>query len=618
MGFSFVNAQLMRIILLSVTLVLVHLNSYGQTELRRFTVTPTEAPRSVAVFPDFPDKAALIFESSLTNLLFDSQMNGILEVRDESSNGRYILIIEPFTQVISISASGFIQERLRVGGPVAREVRYFRIDAEQRSPDRISVIFNVSPSDARLFVDNQQTESNQAVQLEPGPRQIRIEREGYRSLDERVVVSATNISFTYRLAAIDIVAVNIMSNVPGARVSIDGTERGQIDRAGGLGLFLFPGSYALNVSLTGYVAQNRTIEVRETGSNDFRVDIVPNIGELALLLTPSDARVSVNRQDYTGQAVIELAPGRYRLDVEKEGFAPHTETVDIALNARVRRTIALEAYLGGLQFTVTPSNAQVELINTTGQVVNRWTGIQLLRNVQAGSYILRIIAPNYTTLEERIEIKRDETTQISIALLEGGLCGDFITDADGNKYKSIQIGEQCWMAENLNTTRYRDGTLIANVTNDSQWGGLASGGRSYYRNNQMLGSVYGSLYNWYAVIESKSICPVGWHVPSDVEWTELTNFLGRNAGGKMKNRGTQNWRSPNTGATNVSGFSALPGGSRNSTGAFFNSSSNGIFWSSTENSSGGAWSWGLSYNSENINRTSSEKRSGFSVRCVRD
>jgi hypothetical protein len=103
----------------------------SQTELREFEITPVSASETIAVFPDFPDKAAIIFTTTITNLQFDSQMNGIVQVRDESSVGRYILIIEPFTQVISITAPGFIQERLRVGNPVARDVRQYRVSVKR-------------------------------------------------------------------------------------------------------------------------------------------------------------------------------------------------------------------------------------------------------------------------------------------------------------------------------------------------------------------------------------------------------------------------------------------------------------------------------------------------------
>jgi hypothetical protein len=393
-------------------------NVQAQTELQRLAVTTMEAPRTVAVFPDHPDKAALIFESTLTNLRFDSQMDGIVQIRDESANGRYIVIIEPFTQIISVSAPGFIQERLRVGNPQPREVRYFNVAPEERRSDVISVIFNVSPADARLFVDDQQTDINQTVQIEPGQRTVRIEREGYRTTQQDIAVSTSNISFSYSLEQIDIVAVQIRSNVAGASVTIDGSERGEIDRSGTRALFLYPDTYSLQLSRHGYVTRTIPIDVVEDGANTFTVDLTRNIGELTLRVSPSNARVLLNREDYSGQPLIELAPGRYRLDVEREFYEPYSETVDIALDQRLSREISLEAHTGTLQFSVSPNDAQVELIDASGRAVNRWTGIQILRNVQAGSYTIKATAEGHLPKEERVNILHNQTTQLSLELLE--------------------------------------------------------------------------------------------------------------------------------------------------------------------------------------------------------
>jgi len=141
-----------------------------------------------------------------------------------------------------------------------------------------------------------------------------------------------------------------------------------------------------------------------------------------------------------------------------------------------------------------------------------------------------------------------------------------MTDQDGNVYKTITIGTQTWMAENLRTTKFRDGSAIPNVTDGTAWGALITAAYCNYENtnNDVEIATYGRLYNWYAVADSRNIAPAGWHVPSDAEWTTLTTYLGGRsvAGGKMKETGTTHWESPNTGATNESGFTALPAGDR--------------------------------------------------------
>jgi uncharacterized protein (TIGR02145 family) len=139
-----------------------------------------------------------------------------------------------------------------------------------------------------------------------------------------------------------------------------------------------------------------------------------------------------------------------------------------------------------------------------------------------------------------------------------------MTDIDGNIYNTIVINGTVWMAENLKTTRYANGDSIPNVTGNTQWLALTSGAWSYYLNNNSYNNTYGKLYNWYAISDSRNICPNGWHVPRFSEFDSMINYLGGTsvAGGKLKSTGTTNWVTPNTGANNISGFSGLPGGYR--------------------------------------------------------
>jgi len=196
-----------------------------------------------------------------------------------------------------------------------------------------------------------------------------------------------------------------------------------------------------------------------------------------------------------------------------------------------------------------------------------------------------------------------------------------MTDQQGNVYKTIVIGTQEWMAENLKTTIYRNGNAIANVTGNNQWADLTTGAWCYYNNNSQYDCPYGKLYNWYAVADSRNVCPTGWHVPTDAEWTTLTSFLGGEtvAGGKMKSTGLQYWLAPNDFATNESGFSGLPGGNRDGlNGYFYGVGYYGYWWSSPESSTTGAWYRYLSYDDGNAYRYGAYKRDGFSVRCLKD
>jgi uncharacterized protein (TIGR02145 family) len=197
-----------------------------------------------------------------------------------------------------------------------------------------------------------------------------------------------------------------------------------------------------------------------------------------------------------------------------------------------------------------------------------------------------------------------------------------VTDIDGNLYHWITIGTQKWMVENLKTSKFRTGESISNVTDAAAWSNTTFAAWCDYNNDLANGTKYGHLYNWYAVNDSRNIAPVGWHVATDAEWTTLTNFLGNEsvAGGKLKEAGTVNWFSPNSSATNESGFTGLPGGLRSySNGTFINMGSNCYFWTSTSSDNLRAWDRELFYNQTNCFRYYFDSKFyGFSVRCIKD
>ena len=184
-------------------------------------------------------------------------------------------------------------------------------------------------------------------------------------------------------------------------------------------------------------------------------------------------------------------------------------------------------------------------------------------------------------------------------------------------YKTVKIGKQIWMAENLKTTRYKDSTPIPNVTNNDEWFYLTTDAYCHYDNDHSNNAIYGKLYNWYAVKTGK-LAPKGWHIPTDAEWTILTTYLGGEsiAGGKMKF--TNYWKSPNKDATNSSGFNGLPAGYRTHFGSFNTIGKYGNFWSSTEGDKGGARNRSLSYDNSTVYRGYNYYQHGYSVRCIKD
>lgn len=203
---------------------------------------------------------------------------------------------------------------------------------------------------------------------------------------------------------------------------------------------------------------------------------------------------------------------------------------------------------------------------------------------------------------------------------------ELVMDIDGNEYETVQIGTQTWTADNLRVTHYQNGDPIPLVTEATVWDTLmlsSLGAYCDYNNDSALSTLYtyGRLYNYYAVVDSRNLCPLGWHVPSDAEWTTLGTYLGGDliAGGKMKETGTTHWASPNTDATNSSGFNGLPGGYRIAyDGSYSSMGTYGYWWTWTSYDSGFAWFRSLVYNYASLNPSNLSKQSGMSVRCVKD
>jgi uncharacterized protein (TIGR02145 family) len=198
-------------------------------------------------------------------------------------------------------------------------------------------------------------------------------------------------------------------------------------------------------------------------------------------------------------------------------------------------------------------------------------------------------------------------------------------DYEGNVYKTIVIGTQEWMAENLNTSFYRNGDAISTSLDNASWKNTTSGAWAYYMDDASYACPFGKLYNWYACVDPRELCPVGWHVPTDAEWSVLTTYLGGEVvvAGKMKTTGilaagTGFWGAPNTAASNSSGFSAAPGGYRLYTGDYWELSFTGYWWSSSESNADRAFCRNLLHIDGYSFLSDVQKPSGLSVRCLRD
>lgn len=298
-------------------------------------------------------------------------------------------------------------------------------------------------------------------------------------------------------------------------------------------------------------------------------------------------------------------------------FTSNSATVGGNVSSDGNATVTERGVYWGTSQNPETTGTKLQIGNGTGSFSNSLTGLSPNTTYYIKAFAINSQGPAYGSQQLFTTLNSSGSTTV--------------TDIDGNVYNTVTIGTQVWMKENLKVTKFRDGTPITNVTADGTWVGLTSGAYCDYNNDVTNVAIYGRLYNFYAVVDSRNLCPSGWHVPSDTEWKTLEMYLGMsqteadkydtwrgtNEGGKLKETGTTHWTNPNNGATNSSGFLGLPGGQR---GGYGNFGSIGIEaqWHTSTPTGGDGYRRSLYNSLSTINRYSTWKLCGYSVRCIKD
>jgi uncharacterized protein (TIGR02145 family) len=437
-----------------------------------------------------------------------------------------------------------------------------------------------------------------------GEHTVSVSLDMYETTNQRIAITPGEVKPVSFIMKPTFAGVSITTD-PKADIYVNGQQKANGSWQGRLN----PSVYTFEAKLDKHTTATEKQTVNIGQPLTLKLSPSPRLGMLKIISTPFYAIIKINGKSYgtTPTTIKDLLIGDYTVELSLTGYATALEKATITEG----QTTTINATLANgseINISSTPSGVDLYIDNVKiGQTPFKG-------NLTFGNHNLRI-EKDGKKAEKTININQNRGEKSFVLSF-----GETITDFDGNVYNIAKIGNQIWMQQNLKTTHYRNGDAIPNVTENSTWETLTTGANCVYKNKLSNCDIYGRLYNWYALADSRNLCPKGWHVPSDAEWITPTTYLGDYiiAGSKLKEAGLIHWNSPNASATNETGFTALPGGYRDDYGTYGNIGNNGYWWSSTESGTTFAWGRYVYYDGSNTYRSEYGKTNGFSVRCLRD
>jgi len=569
--------------------------------------------------------AAIQVITNLQGLSYDSWDGMVGSV--ESKPGQDMVFVTHRERVLEIYATGYKKLQITLSelgiSLKPREVWQIEVTGDAPPAATLPVTIRITPADAALTLDGKPA-SGTTHSLTPGSHTLKIEKEGFKTEEKIINVSEQQVFFEIALTRQPDAGLQIETTPAGASVYLDGVNLGTTP----LAVFYKPGTYPIRIVKEGYVTiEGQTLEVALPQTRK-SYTLEENVGFLTIN-THSGASVYFNDRLIANPKNVKLPPQLVKVKVTMPKAEPLEQQVVLKRNDRLTLDLFPTVQTGTIQIAVTPFDAQIELTGDAGEKFTA-TGMKVFEDIPVGTYTAKVSAAGYDTKQESIVLKIGEIVNRSIGLIKTQVvqptatksefrCGDkFLDTRDGNQYETVQIGNQCWMKENLKWLP--SVSPSANGSNTSA---------HYYVYGYQGSSVsaakatanyrtYGVLYNWPAAMNS---CPAGWHLPSYYEWSALINYLGGNeiAGGKMKTKRYSHWQRPNQGATNKSGFSGLPGAGRTNLKDYsFYVGQTGSWWSSAEYSETNAFFIILYFGFRSVDGRKDNKEKGFSVRCIKD
>jgi len=472
------------------------------------------------------------------------------------------------------------------------------------------VVIEPDPTDAEVLIDGQIVGKGlYQAELVVGNHTWEVRRTGYESQSGSFALkSGEEIRLKPALKS-DYGTLVVQSNPEdGARIEIDGIDTGKLTPAT---IDKLPkGTRTITLVHEWYETITLTEELRAGQTKTIKADMKPTFAEVRVKSAPG-ATIKVNgKPEGTSEWKGRLRPGVYTIEAELDRHSTATDKRQLTAGTPATLTLMPEPITGTLKVISNQPGAKI-VINGEDMGLTPKT----IRDLLIGTHEVELRKEGYKTERKTITLAESETEEVVVEMTEGKASPPVATT-----FKEVKIGNQIWMAENLNVDRFRNGDLIPEARTNTEWEKAGKEGKPawcYYDNDPKNGEKYGKMYNWYAVNDPRGLAPEGWHIPSDYEWTQLVSYLGgKNVSGiKMKSK--SGWMDNGNG-NNDSGFSGLPGGQCDIYGTFYYIGNDGYWWSSTEHGTSTAWYRPLGYYGGNVFRNYYYKPYGFSVRCLRD
>jgi uncharacterized protein (TIGR02145 family) len=549
------SSKLQKHIITTLLLAIFSLQSFAQ--LKEFEVS--EMPRPdvpvVQANSQFSDDALLLIYSTIESLEIRSSLGAIDKVSFNASASRYEVLVKPVKQMLFAAKAGFIEAKIATLNPNPKDVYYFRVEEK-----KIEVVTDSEPG---------------KISINSEPPGADIYLNGFKVADKTPFTFELNSGTTkIKLKKKKYEDFDTTVVIQSAKSSVLSTKLNSN--------FLF-----LNVS-------------SEPSGAIVRIDGV-ELGK-----TPLSKEIDLSNKLQRGLKTLRIEVDGYEEIVEQISYVPSTTPIE--------RNFELKKLKASFSIKSTPQGASV-YIDGIYKGITPYTGSK-----DYGNYEVYVQLDEYRPSEKKqLMLSQDGIKQLDFTLRPLPNPDEEAEIASQNE-NEVKIGNQIWKASNLNTDRFRNGDLIPVVVSAEEWKRVCENKQPawcYYDDDSKNGDKYGRLYNWYAVADARGLCPVGWHVPSDAEWTLLINYLGGDSAAGEKMRSTNGWKNNGNG-TNQSAFSGLPAGIRGGDGVFYGVGDYGFCWSSTEDDPDFALFLILFDTDVNGYQSSGDKQSGFSVRCLRD